>query len=388
VNVLRLGMIGGGRGAFIGEVHRKAAALDGQLALVAGAFSSDAERSRASGRELGLEDRRIYASWRQMLDGELALEASERIDAVSIVTPNATHFEIAHAFAAAGIHVVCDKPLCVSVDEARRLITIVEETGVVFGVTYNYSGYPLIKQMRHMVASGGIGQVRKVVVEYTQGWLASPLEQTGQKQAAWRQDPKTAGPGGAIADIGTHAEHLARYITGLELESLCADLTTFVPGRRLDDDAAILLRYQGGARGVLTCTQIAQGYENDLKIRIHGTDGSLAWRQESPNELVYRSASGPEQVLRHGQTYLCPEARLATRLPPGHPEGFLEAFANVYLGVAAAIRAKGGAAGAASGAALDHPTVYDGARGVWFIEKAVESSRSDRKWVDARWKDR
>jgi predicted dehydrogenase len=390
---IRVGMIGGGQGAFIGAVHRRAMALDGEFGLVAGAFSADPDRARASGRELGLDERRVYSSWNAMLNRELELTPEERVQAVVIVTPNHTHFEIAHAFAAAGFHIICDKPLCTTFEEARSLIATAQKTGIVFGVMYNYSGYPLVRQARHMVRSGAIGELRKVTVEYHQGWLSSALEKQGQKQAQWRCDPARAGIGGAIGDIGSHAEHLARYITGLELESLCADLTSFVAGRELDDDASVLMRFAGGARGVLIASQIETGVENDLRIRIAGTEGTLIWRQEQPNELVHLVDGGPERVLRRGQGYLCPEARAATRLPPGHPEGFAGAFANVYRDIAATIRVRNGVGGGGSGggsggeaaAPPEFPTVYDGARGVWFIERTVESGRGGAKWTDARW---
>jgi predicted dehydrogenase len=383
-----MGMVGGGRDAFIGAVHRKAAALDGQIELVAGALSSTPERSIASGGDLGLHPDRAYPTWEAMLEGEGRRPAGDRVDLVSIVTPNHTHAPIAAAFARAGFHIVCDKPLCTSTSEARELVAASESAGVVFAVTYNYSGYPMVRQAREMVRSGAIGPVRKVIVEYNQGWLTTALEKSGQKQADWRTDPSRSGAGGAIGDIGSHAEHLVSYITGLELESLCADLTAFIPGRKLDDDANLLLRFRpaGGvtAKGVLIASQIETGHENDLRIRVFGTEGSLDWRQEEPNELWHRPLGGPDQVLRRGNPYLGDAARAATRLPPGHPEAFIEAFANIYLAVAAAIGAQREGKKPAP-ASAEYPTVYDGARGVWFIEKAVESSRSDRKWTDARW---
>ncbi len=382
---LKMGMVGGGRDAFIGAVHRKACALDGEIEFVAGALSSNPDKAIASGRDLGLPDGRNYPSWQAMLEGELKLAkgAGGRIDFVSIVTPNDTHYAIAKAFAAAGIHVVCDKPLVHTSEQARDLIATVRKSGVVFAVTYNYSGYPMVKQARHMVRGGGgqIGQVRKVIVEYNQGWLASALEKTGQKQADWRTDPSRSGAGGAIGDIGSHAEQLVATITGLELEAICADLTSFVPGRRLDDDANVLLRFKGGARGVLIASQIEIGHENDLRIRVFGTKGTLEWHQEDPNYLVYRPDGQPQQILSRGNGYLCDEAKAATRLPPGHPEAFIEAFANVYLGAARAIRS----GKPAMGRDFDYPDVYDGARGVHFIETVVKSSASDRKWTDATW---
>jgi predicted dehydrogenase len=376
-----MGMVGGGRDAFIGTVHRKAAALDGEIEFVAGALSSKAEKALQSGRDLGLHDRRNYRSWEAMLEGESKLARGERIDFVSVVTPNDTHYQVARAFAAAGIHVVCDKPLVHTSQQARDLIATVKKAGVVFCVTYNYSGYPMVKQARHMVRAGDLGEIRKVIVEYNQGWLAGALEKTGQKQAGWRTDPARSGAGGAIGDIGSHAEQLVSYITGLQIEAICADLTTFVPDRRLDDDANLLIRYQGGARGVLVASQVEIGHENDLRIRIWGTKAGLEWRQEDPNSLWLKPDGGPIQLLKRGNGYLCEEAKRNTRLPPGHPEAFIEAFANVYLAAARDMRAPT----PRGGRDADYPDVYDGARGVHFIEKTVESARSERKWTDARW---
>ncbi|MER3484060.1 MAG: oxidoreductase [Meiothermus sp.] len=382
---LRYGMVGGGRDAFIGAVHRKAAALDAQTEFVAGALSSNPEKAKASGRDLGLEDARNYSSWEEMLGEELKLPVGERIDFVSIVTPNHVHYPVAKAFAEAGIHVVCDKPLVHSSEQANNLIKTVEKSGVVFAVTYNYTGYPMVKQARHMVKSGVLGPIRKVIVEYNQGWLATQLEASHQKQAEWRTDPSRSGIAGAVGDIGSHAENLAATITGLEIEQICADLTTFVPGRQLDDDGNLLLRFAGGAKGLLWCSQVEVGTENDLRIRVFGEKGSLTWHQEDPNYLIHDTLEGPRQVLTRGNGYLCTAAQKATRLPTGHPEAFIEAFANVYLGAVEAIRAK------QEGRSLDEnegdfPTVYDGARGVHFIEKSVESAKSDRKWTEARWK--
>jgi predicted dehydrogenase len=374
-----MAMIGGGRDAFIGAVHRKAAALDGQIDFIAGALSSNPDKALASGRDLGLPADRNYPSWRAMLDAESKLPRDKRIDFVSIVTPNDTHFEIAAAFARAGFHIVCDKPLCHTSGQARELCDIVKQTGVVFAVTYNYSGYPLAKQARHMVRQGLLGTIRKVIVEYNQGWLATALEKSGQKQADWRTDPARSGAGGAIGDIGSHAEQLVSTITGLEVEAICADLTHFIPGRRLDDDANLLIRYKGGARGVLIASQVEIGHENDLRIRVWGDRAGLEWRQENPNELWFKPDGQPVQLLCRGNAYLCDEAKAATRLPPGHPEAFFEAFANVYLGAAAAMRKD-------PKPSIDFPTVYDGARGVHFIEKTVESAASDRKWTPALWK--
>lgn len=381
---LKMGMVGGGSGAFIGAVHRRAAIMDGEVEFVAGALSSSPERALASGRELGLTDERNYASWERMLDDELSLPEKERIDFVSIVTPNHMHHPVARAFAEAGFDVVLDKPMVHTSREAEDLMRVVESSGVVFAVTYTYTGYPMVKQARHMVREGLLGEVRKVIVEYNQGWLASQLEERGGKQAEWRTDPARSGVAGAVGDIGSHAENLVSSITGLEVAEICADLTTFVPGRRLDDDGNLLIRYEGGARGVMVASQISAGEENDLRIRVYGTEGGLEWRQEVPHCLYYRPTEEPERVLKRGNDYLCEEAKKASRLPPGHPEGFIEAFANIYMSVAATVRARQEQV-VPEGLPRDFPSVYDGARGVHFIEKTVESSRSDEKWLDARW---
>lgn len=381
-----MGMVGGGQDAFIGAVHRMAARLDqdhaGGVAFVAGALSSTPEKSVASARTLGLANERCYPTWQAMLERESSLPASERIDFVSIVTPNDTHFEIAEAFADGGFHVVLDKPMVHTSDQAAALARTVERTGVVFAVTYNYSGYPLVKQARHLVQSGAMGEARKVIVEYNQGWLATKLEQTGQKQADWRTDPARSGLGGCIGDIGSHAEQLTSYITRLQLDAVCADLTTFVPGRRLDDDASVLLRFTNGARGILMASQIAIGAENDLRIRVFGTKGSLAWRQEEPNSLVVCYDDGSERVLRRGSDALCDAAKQSTRLPGGHPEAFIEAFANVYRNACNAMRAgREGAGVDTSGGAFDYPDIADGARGVRFIERVVASAQGEAKWT-------
>ncbi len=376
---LRMGMIGGGKDAFIGAVHRIAAGIDHSAILAAGCLSSSPEKAIASGKDLGLAGDRNYPTWASMLEGELRRPRGERIDFVSIVTPNHTHFEMARAFAAAGIHVVCDKPLCHTSAQAAELVRLTEGQRIVFAVTYNYSGYPMVKEARELVRGGELGEIRKVVVEYNQGWLANRLESTGQKQADWRTDPARSGLGGAIGDIGSHAEHLASYITGLEIEGLCADLTSFVPGRRLDDDANLLLRYKGGAKGVLIASQICIGHENDLRVRVHGTKGSLSWRQEEPNSLVVSRDGQADQVYRRGNGYLSEAAKRHTRIPAGHPEAFLEAFANVYRNATNAIRA--GKGGLAAAAEFDYPGVRDGARGVRFIERVVESAGSERKWT-------
>jgi len=373
-------MVGGGRDAFIGAVHRKAMALDGQIELMAGALSSSPEKARASGRDLGLADERNHGDWQSLLADELKRPPEERIDFVSIVTPNHVHFPVAQAFAEAGFHVVCDKPLVHTRAQADALVATVARQGTVFGVTYNYTGYPMVRQAREMVRSGQLGELRKVVVEYNQGWLASQLEDTGNKQADWRTDPARSGAAGAIGDIGSHAENLVASVTGLEIESLCADLSALVPGRMLDDDGNLLLRFKGGARGVLIASQINTGLENDLRLRVSGALGTLEWRQERPSELLHLPHDGPKRILTRGSPWLCESAQRASRLPAGHPEGFIEAFANIYGGVAADIRARN-AGQQADAIAADYPRVEDGARGVRFIERTVASAKSELKWT-------
>ena len=376
-------MVGGGRDAFIGAVHRKAAALDGQIELVAGALSASPDKARASGRDLFLADERNHGSWQELLADELQRPAHERIDFVSIVTPNHLHFPVAQAFVDAGFHVVCDKPLVHTSTQALALVAAVQRQGTVFGVTHNYTGYPLVRQMREMVRSGVIGSIRKVIVEYHQGWLATAVEATSNKQAAWRMDPAQSGMAGAMGDIGSHAENLLTTVTGLEIEAICADLSAMGAGRTLDDNADMLLRLKGGGnvvRGVLMASQICVGCENDLRLRVFGTEGTLDWSQENPNRLVHTPLNEAPRTLTRGGPGLCEAAIRASRLPSGHPEGFIEAFANIYLGVAADIRAR--LAGVAPDAiAADYPRVADGARGVRFIEKVLESSRSAQKWT-------
>lgn len=377
---LRWGMVGGGPGAFIGAVHRRAAALTGQIELVAGAFSSSPERSHQQGRALHLDPDRVYGSFEEMAEREAARPAGERVDLVSIVVPNHLHFDACRAFVQRGFHVVCDKPMTTTLEDAEALCRLVRAQDVVFALMHNYTGYPMVRQARQMIHDGKLGTVRKIVVEYAQGWLAARAEEES-KQAAWRTDPEQAGVSSVIGDIGTHAEHLARYLTGLEVEALCADLTTFVEGRSLEDDANLLMHYRGGARGVLCVSQIAAGEENNLRIRVYGTDASLAWQQEHPNSLHLRRPRAPEEVYRPGHDYLTEAAQQGTRLPPGHPEGFLEAFANIYRGAARAVAARI-QGDEATGA--DFPTVQDGAIGVHFIHRAVESGRR-RAWIDAHY---
>ena len=380
---LKLGMIGGGLGAFIGPVHRMAATLDGQAVFTAGALSSTPERSLASGRDVGLRDDRNYPTWQEMLARELARSPEDRIDAVSIVTPNDTHHAIAKAFAEAGIHVILDKPLTHTLDQALDLVRAADASGVVFAVTYTYTGYPMVKRAAQLVREGALGEIRKVIVEYHQGWLGTRLEKSGQKQAAWRTDPARSGPAGALGDIGTHAENLVATVTGLEIESLCADVNTFVRGRALDDDAAVLLRFVGGARGTLSCSQVCTGEENNLTLRVYGDRGSLSWAQEHPNHLCFTPADGPKRLLsRAGPDAGQPHA---VRLPSAHPEGYIEAFANIYRGTFEAIRAQRDRREPATPLAHEYPTARDGARGIHFIETVLRSARQGSTWTDARW---
>lgn len=378
-NPVRYGMVGGGPGAFIGEVHRMAARLDGRFRLVAGAFSSDADRSAEQGRVLGLDPDRAYRSWSEMAASEAARSTAgdgEAMEAVVIVTPNHLHHPVAKAFLEAGFHVICDKPLALTVEEAEELCHLARERERAFCVTYNYTGYPMVKEARARVASGALGEIRKVIVEYSQGWLSTLLEAEGHKQAEWRADPERAGVAAALGDIGVHAHNLAEYVTGRRVTRLFADLGTVVDGRTLEDDANLLLRMEGEVRGLLVASQISFGERNPLRLRVYGSDGALDWCQEHPNDLRILESDGSERILHTGGPRTTAASAEATRLPPGHPEGFIEAFANVYRGAAAAIRS-----GSPSGA-LDHPTVQDGARGVHFVHAAVRSSREGR-WVDA-----
>lgn len=377
---LRMGMVGGGRGAFIGAVHRMAANLDGKIELAAGCFSSDPEKSKLSGADLFLDPSRVYRSYAEMAKAEAALPAAERIDFVSIVARNDLHYPVAKAFLEVGIHIVCEKPLAFSLAEAKELKQLVDRSGLVFALTHNYTGYPMVKEAKAMVKAGKLGRILKVIAEYPQGYAISSLkEQETGAISNWRTDPSVAGVSNCIGDIGSHAENLARYITGLELEQVAADLNTFIPGGKLDDDGSMLVRYQGGARGVLFASQISTGDENNLNIRVYGTDASIEWHQEHPNELVVKFADAPRQIWRRGNSYNGSQATKYTRLPFGHPEAFIEAFANVYLAAAEAItdhlagnypRAEG----------YDFPTVADGVEGMAFIEAAVASSKENAAW--------
>ncbi|HEY0966984.1 MAG TPA: Gfo/Idh/MocA family oxidoreductase [Opitutaceae bacterium] len=375
----RFGMIGGGRGAFIGAVHRIAALMDGKAELVAGAFSSDAARSQASGADLGLDPSRVYGSFADMAKAEAARPAGDRLDFVVIVTPNHQHFPPAKLFLEKGFHVVCDKPVTFNLAEAKKLRAIVRKSGRLFVLTHNYTGNAMIKQARSLVREGALGEIRKVVAEYSQGWLSTLIEGSGQKQASWRTDPKRSGAAGCIGDIGTHAENLARYVTGLHIDTLCADLTAFVKGRKLDDDGNILLRFKGGAKGVLHASQISVGEENNLNLRVYGTKASIEWRQEHPNQLIVKYPDRPSEIWGRGNGYVGAEAKRFTRTPSGHPEGYLEAFGNIYQEVFRALAAE--AAGQPLPAELDLPTIEDGVEGMAFIETVVKSSKLGARWV-------
>lgn len=381
---IRLGMVGGGQGAFIGGVHRIASRLDGEFHLVAGALSSDPDRARASAAELGLDPERSYADFKAMAKAEARRE--DGIEAVSIVTPNHMHWPAAKAFLEAGIHVICDKPLTSNLADAKKLAALVKKSGRLFVLTHNYTGYPMVRQAREMVEKGVLGDLRVVHAEYPQDWLSEPVEQTGAKQAVWRTDPKQSGAGGATGDIGTHAWNLARFVTGLELDALAADLSAFVKGRRLDDNAHVMLRFKArrgapAAKGMLWASQVAPGNENALKLRVYGTKGGLEWEQEQPNHLWYTPLGKPKQLItRNGAGAGAAAARLS-RVPPGHPEGYLEGFANIYAEAARAIRAarrKGGT----PAKDVVYPTVLDGVEGVAFVEACVKSSAKNGAWTE------
>jgi predicted dehydrogenase len=376
---LKAGMVGGGRDAFIGGVHRMAMRLDGRIELVAGAFSSNPEKSRLSGEDLLLDPKRVYPDYKTMVEEELKLPVGERIDFVSIVTPNKTHVPVAKAFLEAGFNVVCDKPLSFDLQEALELEKLVKKSGKVFALTHNYTGYPMVKEARELVRRGELGSLLKVVVEYPQGWLIKPLEAEGVKGAAWRTDPQQAGASSCVGDIGTHAENLTRYITGLQIDELCAEFTTFVKGRRLEDDANFLVRFKGGAKGVLFASQISVGEENDINIRVYGTQASLEWHQEDPNDLIVKYTDAPRRIDRRGNSYVSDVAKRFTRLPFGHPEAFIEAFANIYLEAARAIEAEVNSQPVPPD--CDFPTVTDGVEGMMFIETAVKSAKNGGVWT-------
>ncbi len=371
-------MVGGGQGAFIGAVHRIAARIDDEYELCAGALSSDTERALASARELGLSEDRSYGSYEAMATAESARD--DGIEAVAIVTPNHTHYPIARAFLAAGIHVICDKPMTVTVDEADALLDAARDANRILAVTYNYTGYPMVRQARAMIERGDLGNIRTIRVQYAQDWLSESIESGGQKQAEWRTDPARSGAGGCIGDIGTHAYHLACFVTGLKLESLCAELSTFVDGRRLDDNAQLLLRFTGGARGMLWSSQVAVGNENNLELEVYGDKGGLSWRQEAPNSLNYTRLGETPQRITRGSASANEAASRTTRIPAGHPEGYLEAFATIYSEVARAIRAARTEDSAPDDVVF--PTGEDGRAGVLFVDAAVRSSAAGGVWVD------
>ncbi|MFT3673352.1 Gfo/Idh/MocA family protein [Aestuariivirga sp.] len=375
---IRLGMVGGGQGAFIGAVHRLAARMDDEYEFVAGALSADAAKAKASGQDLGLAPDRIYTSYEEMAKAEA--KRPDGIEVVSIVTPNNVHVPAAKAFINAGIHVICDKPLALSLKEAKGLEALLaKRKDVIFALTHNYSGYPMIRHAKAMVKAGELGEIRVVQGEYPQDWLTTALEKTGQKQAAWRTDPKRSGAGGCVGDIGTHTYQLLCDVSGLAGEELAADLTSFVKGRALDDNAHVMLRFKGGAKGMIWASQVAPGNENGLKIRIYGTKGGLEWKQEDPNYLWYTPFGEPKRLITRGGAGAGPEAGRVTRVPPGHPEGYLEGFANVYTEAARAIKA------ARSGKKADKdvafPGIADGVAGMAFIEACVKSSRANGKWT-------
>ena len=377
---IKMGMVGGGRDAFIGPVHRMAAQMDNKIELVAGAFSSTPEKSRLSGRDLLLAENRIYDDYIQMFQREKELPEGERIDFVSIVTPNNSHYSIAKEALLSGFHVVCDKPMTMNLDEAMALNKEVNDSGLIFCLTHNYTGYPMVKEARQIVMNGDIGMIRKAVVEYPQGWLADALENTGNKQAAWRSDPVFAGASSCMGDIGTHCANLVEYITNLSITEICGDLTTFVPGRKLDDDGSVLLRFDSGARGILWASQVAIGMENGLNIRIYGEKGTLEWTQEEPNSLWVRWSDKPVEIRRTATDFVGSAASSNVRLPAGHPEGYIEAFANIYRAFADDL------SGIIDGTddhnpSKDYPGSKDGLRGMSFLDAVVRSRGSDDKWI-------
>ncbi|HTJ50325.1 MAG TPA: Gfo/Idh/MocA family oxidoreductase [Cyclobacteriaceae bacterium] len=377
---LRMGMVGGGLTSFIGPVHRKAAGIDGEIELVCGAFSVIPEESIETGKALYLNPSRVYTTYQEMFEKEKALPADQRMDFVSVVTPNHVHFGPSKLALESGFHVLVEKPIAFSLDEAKTLQKIVAKTGLILGLTHTYTGYPLVKEARQMVASGKLGKIRKVYVEYPQGWLSTLLEGTGNMQASWRTDPKQSGMGGAIGDIGTHAANLAEYITGSQITEICAMLNAVVKGRKLDDDSSMLIKFDNGASGVLLATQVAAGEENNLNIRVYGEKGGIEWKQMEPNTLVVKWLDRPMEIVRAGQKYLSDEAKAFTRTPAGHPEGYLEAFANIYKAFTRAVRDyKPGKK--INAAKYDFPDVEDGVRGMKFVQTAVKSANSTRKWT-------
>jgi predicted dehydrogenase len=378
---LKMGMIGGGKNAFIGAVHRIAANMDGLIELHCGAFSSNPDLSLESGNELGLADDKCYGSYVQMIETEAKLPLNERMDFVTIVTPNHAHFAPAMLALENGFHVVLDKPMTLTLAEAKLLEQKVKETGLYLCLTHTYAGYPMVKQARSMIAENNFGTIRKIMVEYPQGWLSTDFEKGGNKQAAWRTDPSKSGISGCMGDIGTHAAHLAEYISGLKITQLCADINIVVADRRLDDDGNVLLKFDNGANGILVASQIAAGEENSLKIKVYGEKGGLEWHQMEPNTLVVKWLDSPTQLYRTGNGYLSPIAAFNTRIPSGHPEGYLEAFGNLYKNFALTLQSKlEGKEPTAS--MLDFPTTKEGVRGMAFIENVIASGKSSQKWTE------
>ncbi|HQQ96401.1 MAG TPA: Gfo/Idh/MocA family oxidoreductase [Cyclobacteriaceae bacterium] len=377
---LRMGMVGGGIGSFIGPIHRKAAGIDGEIELVCGAFSIKPEESQATGEALYLDPGRVYNTFPEMMEKERKMPADKRMDFVSVVTPNHVHFAPTKMALENGFHVVVEKPIAFSLKEANVLKKLVEKSGLVLALTHTYTGYPMVKEARHMVKAGKLGAIRKVYVEYPQGWLSTSLEKTGNMQASWRTDPKQSGLGGAIGDIGTHAANLAEYITGHKITQVCTMLNTVVPGRRLDDDTSMLVRFDNGASGVLIATQVAAGEENNLNIRVYGEKGGIEWRQEEPNTIVAKWLDRPREIIRAGWSYLSDDAKAFIRTPSGHPEGYLEAFANIYRAFTRAVRDHQQGKKIVP-AKYDFPDVNDGVHGMAFVETVVKSSGSAKKWI-------
>ncbi|MVN91729.1 gfo/Idh/MocA family oxidoreductase [Mucilaginibacter sp. HME9299] len=373
-------MIGGGQGAFIGAVHRIASRIDDEYELVCGAFSSNAERSKASGIVLGIDEGRAYASYIELIEKESKLTAHERAQVISIVTPNHVHFEPAKLALENGFHVILDKPMTLTLEEAKELKEISDRTGNLLCLTHTYTGYPMVKQARDLIAANHIGKVRKVYAKYPQGWLSSLAEATDNKQASWRTDPSQSGIAGAMGDIGTHAFNLIEYVTGLSVSHLCADINVVVPGRRLDDDGAVLLRFDGGASGVLVATQVAAGAENNVQIGVYGETGGIEWQQDDLNSLIVRYTDKPAEIWRTGGGYTSTAAMFNTRTPAGHPEGYLEAFANIYRNFALTIKAIGNGE-QPSAQMLDYPGLNEGVRGMAFIENVIASGKSEQKWT-------
>ncbi len=378
-----MGMIGGGLDAFIGAIQRNGALMDGEIELVCGAFSSDAERSKKSGEALYLDPSRVYSNYREMIEKEKALPEDRRMDFVSIVTPNHLHFEPAKLAMENGFHVVLDKPMTFSLAEALELKKIVEKTGTLFCLTHTYTGYPMVKEARYQVLSGKFGRIRKIYVEYPQGWLSNFLEAQNQKQAAWRTDPAKSGIAGAMGDIGVHAFNMAEYVSGLQVTKICADINIVVDGRKLDDDGGVLLKFNNGASGILSATQIAAGEENNIKVRVYGEKGSVHWEQEDNNSLWVKWVDKPAEKWRAGASYTSDIAKYNSRTPAGHPEGYIEAFANLYRNFARTLRAKMNNEKPRP-EWLDFPGIEEGVRGMLFIEKVIESGKSTEKWVDFR----